>query len=979
MRLLKFSQDGTLAFTHDITNDIPPYAILSHTWGNDGDEVIFEDILSRTGKHKKGYEKIEFCGHQAAADGLHYFWVDTCCINKSNSTELNEAINSMFRWYQNSTKCYVYLADVSDSEDGHDNRFRTSRWLFRGWTLQELLAPASVEFFTCHGQLIGDKASLAQELQEITGIPNSVLRGDLVSKYSISQRLAWAEGRQTKREEDRAYSLFGLFGVYLPLIYGEGRREAFRRLMEEIQKRQGSASRESCGHRPAIAAQEPGWAVPFGRNRNFTGREIELAQLLEISPPSADRDDCQRTIIHGLGGTGKTQVALELAYRLRATHPDCSVFWVPALDVAGFENAYRAIAKELRLRQADDENVNIRLLVKDALSREISGPWLLIVDNADDLSLLFGEASLFDSLPFNRKGSILVTTRNYEVTVRLGVPKGHRLILGSLGDPYALTLLRQDLGEEQTSDSTSTMGLLRFLENLPLAIKQASAYMSKTRITTTKYLQYCQSGDSTFIRLLSTDFEDRGRYKNSKNPVITTWLISFEHVIREHPLAESYLRFFSLLSERTIPRSLLPDGGEGLDAEEAIGALKGYAIINEHMDSAFFDIHRLVRLAIRNWMRVKGQWHTCVYEVVQRLREVYPLPDHASRDFWTSHLPHVHSALSFRADFDDKLTLSELLFRTAESNQILGQYATAENLHREALETRQRLLGTDHVDTLMSMDRLACVLCTQGKLTEAHELHEAAVAKTQAVLGEDHAQTLETRNNLGITFQRLGQYKQAERMHRENLARMCAILGDKHPSTLWSMQNLAYCLRKSGEYEEAERLQRKTLEAMTELNSIKHPDSIQIMNDLSSTLSNRKRYSEAEGLLRTVIFLLEEVRGPDHPKTVKSRDNLASILNKMGRLTESEEIHRATLASSLATLGAEHVQTLKCMLKCMLKLGMNLHSQGKDEEAEKILHQAFELSTRRLGRNHPDTCMTAEQLCLVLQSRGRVGKSSRST
>lgn len=254
MRLLEFRQDGTLGFTHDIIGEIPPYAILSHTWGNDGDEVTFEDILSGNGHYKEGYKKIDFCGRRAASDDLRYFWVDTCCINKPNSTELNEAINSMFRWYQNSTRCYVYLADVpgittcqtySLDLPTSGSYFRSSRWFTRGWTLQELLAPASVEFFTSEGRLIGDKVTLHQELQEITGIPNNILRGDLVSSCSIVQRLGWAEGRQTKREEDRAYSLFGLFGVYLPLIYGKGRKEAFRRLFEEIQKRQEGSSRGS--------------------------------------------------------------------------------------------------------------------------------------------------------------------------------------------------------------------------------------------------------------------------------------------------------------------------------------------------------------------------------------------------------------------------------------------------------------------------------------------------------------------------------------------------------------------------------------------------------------------------------------------------------------------------------------------------------------------------------------------------------------
>lgn len=707
--------------------------------------------------------------------------------------------------------------------------------------------------------------------------------------------------------------------------------------------------------------------MPFGRNRNFTGRESELAHLLEVSQPTADKDDCQRTLIHGLGGTGKTQLALELAYRLRGIQPYCSVFWVPALDIATFENAYRAIAKQLLLRRADDENVNIRQLVKDALSQETSGPWLMIIDNADDLSLLYGEANLFDYLPFNRKGSILVTTRNREVAVRLDVLEEHKLRLGSMKDDEALSLLRRDLGKGQTSDLKSTRKLLEFLENLPLAVRQASAYMRKTGLTTTKYLQYCQSGDSNLIRLLNTDFEDRGRYKNSNNPVITTWLISFEHIIREHPLAEVYLRFFSLFSERNIPRSLLPDN-DGLDTEEAIGALEAFALISKHTDSTFFDIHRLVRLAVQNWLRVKGQWDTTVLEVTQRLAEVYPFPEHATREVWTGYLPHVHTALNYRREFDNERTLSELLFKTAESDQIVGQYHTAEQLHREAFQTRQRVLGQRHPDTLVSMDYLACVLCTQGKLKEAHELHDTAMVMTEAVLGHDHVQTLRTQNNLGITFQRLGLYRQAEKMHRDNVSRMEVILSDKHPSTLLGMKNLAYTLRKSGDYEEAERLQRKTLQFMTEVHGIKHPDTLQIINDLSSTLSKQSKYGEAEGYLRAVITLLEEVRGPDHPKTVKSKDNLASVLNNMKRFAESEEMHRETLKSSLTALGSEHVQTLASMLK----LGINLHSQAKDEEAEKFLRPAVELATRRLGREHPDTCKTVEQLCLVLRSQGKM-------
>src|SRR5882757_5246938 len=231
MRLLERNSAGELSLTKDFVGDnIPEYAILSHTWGADTEEVAFQDLINNTGKSKTGYSKIWFCGEQARRDGLQYFWVDTCCIDKSNSTELAEAINSMFRWYRNAAKCYVYLSDVSTT---WESAFRASRWFKRGWTLQELLAPTSVEFFSREGKQLGDKRTLEQQVHEITGIAISALQGSLLSEFSVTERMSWAESRQTTREEDGAYSLLGIFDVYMPLIYGEGRENALKRLLEE--------------------------------------------------------------------------------------------------------------------------------------------------------------------------------------------------------------------------------------------------------------------------------------------------------------------------------------------------------------------------------------------------------------------------------------------------------------------------------------------------------------------------------------------------------------------------------------------------------------------------------------------------------------------------------------------------------------------------------------------------------------------------
>ena len=246
MRLLLPSNNGEFSFTKDLIGDdtIPPYAILSHTW-KEGQEVTFKDLVDGTGQSKAGHDKIRFCAQQAERDGLRYFWVDTCCIDKSNNVELQEAINSMFCWYKNAAKCYVYLSDVSmrkrkanaeSFEYTWEPAFRESRWFTRGWTLQELLAPRSVEFFSREGEQLGDRRTLERQTCEITGIDALALQGKPLHEFGIEERLSWTKGRQTTRKEDKAYSLLGIFGVYMSLIYSEGEEHAFKRLREEINK-----------------------------------------------------------------------------------------------------------------------------------------------------------------------------------------------------------------------------------------------------------------------------------------------------------------------------------------------------------------------------------------------------------------------------------------------------------------------------------------------------------------------------------------------------------------------------------------------------------------------------------------------------------------------------------------------------------------------------------------------------------------------
>jgi hypothetical protein len=242
MRLLKVEGPGEFSLVQVASHTDRSYAILSHTW-TDGQEATYQDLISGTGNGKSGYDKIKFCGERAAKDGLRYFWVDTCCIDKLDTDELTTAINSMFRWYRDAKRCYVYLSDVitgncdADAQARQDLwevAFRDSRWFTRGWTLQELIAPATVEFFSREGTRLGNKQSLEKSIQEITGIPIQALRGNPFSDFNITERIRWAAGRQTTKEEDIAYCLLGLCEVSMPPLYGEGKEVALKRLQMTV-------------------------------------------------------------------------------------------------------------------------------------------------------------------------------------------------------------------------------------------------------------------------------------------------------------------------------------------------------------------------------------------------------------------------------------------------------------------------------------------------------------------------------------------------------------------------------------------------------------------------------------------------------------------------------------------------------------------------------------------------------------------------
>ncbi|KFZ16903.1 hypothetical protein V501_02016 [Pseudogymnoascus sp. VKM F-4519 (FW-2642)] len=396
--------------------------------------------------------------------------------------------------------------------------------------------------------------------------------------------------------------------------------------------------------------------LPFGRNKNFVGRQSKLNQLITILHTEDTEEDCQRAALVGLGGVGKTQIALECAFQLQSASPTCSVFWVQASDATSFENAYRNIGQQLRIPGLDDEKGDVKKLVKARLSQESSGKWLMVVDNADDYEMFYssndgnGSHALSEYLPFSALGAILFTTRDREAATRYA--SSNVIDVDEMDNRESWELLQRSLQNKQLiEDKDSITTLLKLVVNLPLAIMQAVAYLNAKGSTIADYLRIYEDSSNNVIKLLSKDFEDTRRYPNMKNPVATTWLISFEQIQVRDPLAADYMAFISCVRQQDIPRNILPPASE-FDKSEALGTLKAFGFIKERHGGASYDIHRLVHTAMQNWLKLKDEWRSWNEKTLRQITNAFPWPQHENRDMWMMCLPHAQCSIaSFEKSF----------------------------------------------------------------------------------------------------------------------------------------------------------------------------------------------------------------------------------------------------------------------------------------------------------------------------------------
>ena len=766
---------------------------------------------------------------------------------------------------------------------------------------------------------------------------------------------------------------------YLDLV-GYDAEQARERLLKGIQKGR-VRPRQVVFPGPRVASVAfPGafpahWNLPFARNPFFTGRE-ELLQRLhrELGTTQTAVALSQPQAISGLGGVGKTQLAIEYAYRYRVEYQ--AVLWVRAETTEALNASYRELAALLGLPEQGAQEQEVVVQAVKRWLRQNRG-WLLILDNADDLSLVQ------PFVPTGVVGHLIFTTRT-QITGRVA----KRLEVDSLDvDVGALFLLRRSgllaadapLNAASDADQAAARALSRDLGGLPLALDQAGAYIEETACSLSNYQQQYQKRRAYLLARRGAVADD---YPES---VATTWSLSFARVEQASPLAAELLRACAFLAPDAIPEELLaevlktppaslepgeqqqkpaPQSTSGEEIQEVVAILRAYSLLERNTAEKMVRVHRLVQAVVRDALEESTQ-HVWMARVVRAVEQLFPpvsvetwelceryLPQALAGNEWITH-HHIHLPQG-----------ASLLHRAGWYLHDRARYAEAEPLYVRALAIYEQELGGEHPDTATTLNNLAGLYRSQGKYAEAEPLYMRALAIREQELGGEHPDTATSLNNLALLYANQGKYAEAEPLYVRALAIYEQELGAEHPSTANSLNNLALLYKNQGKYAEAEPLYVRALTIRERQLGAEHPSTANSLNNLADLYDNQGKYTEAEALLMRALAIREQELGAEHPSTANSLNNLADLYHTQGKYAEAEPLYVRALAIREQQLGGEHPD----IATSLNNLAGLYRSQGKYGEAEALYVRALAICENILGQNHTDTQTARANYTALLQA-----------
>ncbi|KAJ6102772.1 P-loop containing nucleoside triphosphate hydrolase protein [Penicillium sp. IBT 16267x] len=737
--------------------------------------------------------------------------------------------------------------------------------------------------------------------------------------------------------------------------------------------------------------------VPFRRDPDFVDRGVILDQIQEKgSTPGA------RLALVGLGGVGKSQLAIEYCYRVRDRSPDTWVFWIHASNATRFEQSCREIADRAKIRGRQDPKVNIFKLLNDWLSNAKTGKWVLVLDNLDDDNFLHAipskqsnddsgvpERSIWSYLCPNSMGCIVMTSRSRQVALRIVEDYDIHLVQ-PMNEPHAISLFEKKIDAQY--DRSAIIQLVAALDFMPLAIVQAAAYIKQRapRESVTKYLERFQMSDHQKIKLLDNEGGQLRRDLEATNAILLTWQISFEHIRERRPSAAGLLSFMSFFDRQGIPDGILrysktaketDKGSNTSDTEddESVSSeidkfendillLKDYSLISVTSDQANFEMHRLVQLGMQEWLQAQGTLEHWKEIFIQRLDRNFPEGRFENWKECQFLFPHVQSTPMRRPVENASMEeWASLLHKAASFALTKGNFVDGRRMAKRAMRARLDLFGPKNEEAMSSSNMLSLLYSIGGEWKEAEELQLQLMATRKQVLGPQHPSTLTSIDNLALTYRNQGRWKEAEELQVQAMETRKQVLGQQHPDNLTSMNNLALTYWNQGRWKEAEELQVKVLKLCSKALGPEHPETLTSMNNLALTYGNQGRWKEAEELQVQMMETSKQVLGPQHPSTLTSINNLASTYQNQGRWKEAEELLVQMVETKKQVLGPEHPSTLSSMSN----LASTYWKQERWREAEELEVQVMKTHKQVLGPQHPETLTSMNNLALTYLYQGR--------
>ncbi|KAI0412396.1 hypothetical protein F5X98DRAFT_379817 [Xylaria grammica] len=700
--------------------------------------------------------------------------------------------------------------------------------------------------------------------------------------------------------------------------------------------------------------------IPLQTNKHFVGRRETLELLRQQLFAQGGR---RRVCLHGLGGIGKTQVALQIAYEAK-DRQGLLVIWLLAANGTVFRQACAEALKHLGIQVAGDEDPEE--VLQRHLNSDRAGKWLLIIDNLDEMGTLRGSSDqpggIHRFLPDSDSGRILFTTRSYDI----GKQAADDTVELKKMSPEEAMLYLEKKAQLEDQDDAAAAELLVQLGHIPLAITQAAAYLERNRISVRKYVDLLRETESNTVQLMTWEFPDKSRYDKDQyglhNAVALTWQVSFKQISDADAAAAQLLRFISRIEPKAIPRTMLPVAESEIQLTETIGTLIGYAFLDDREGGDAYDMHSLVHLATRTWVKAEGYEKTAIADAVAHLSEVFPTDDWENRHVWRQYLPHALRALQ-----EDGIRLGD----GTDLGYWVGSCLNTDGQQRDAVRILERVtsvyntaLAEDHPRRLASQHEVALAYQKNGQVVEAVKLLEHVVSIRQA-LAEDHPDRLASQHVLAMAYQENGQVVEAIKL-LEHVVSIEQALAEDHPSRLASQHELASAYQENGQVLEAVKLLENVVSIRQAL-AEDHPDRLASQHVLAVAYQRNGQVLEAVKLLEHIVSI-EQALAEDHPSRLASQHALAMAYQANGQVLEAVELLEHVVAIRKVALAESH----PFRLASQHDLAIAYQENKQVLEAIKLLEHVVAIQKVTIAEGHPDRLASQHALAGAYQANGQV-------